>query len=103
MRTAIHVDFTPNVSATLKDDDDTFQFGLLDDFHRVRRRKQTRTAGRQTVPFRIIFRLIQRVVVVPRCSPWLERHPGLGRSAAPLTAAPAAATLTAANLTAAGT
>src|SRR4051812_31240405 len=80
------MDFAPHVRSAFKDDHDAFQFGLLDDLHRIRRCIQARATGRQAIAFGIVLGVVQRVVVVDRSRPRLERNPGLGRS----TTAPAA-------------
>src|SRR5438552_2056316 len=81
------MDFAPHVSTTFEDDDDALQLRLLDDLHWIRRRIQARTTRRQTISLGIIFGIVQRVVVVDRCSPRLERNPRFRRSATALTTA----------------
>ena len=87
MRPSIHVDLTPDMGGSLEHHDDALLFGDLDDFHRVRSGHQARAAGRQAVPFRIVFRLVLRVVVVDGRGPRLERHLRLTLRAPPRAAA----------------
>ncbi len=61
---AVHVDLTPDVRSAFEDHDDALVLWLLNDLHLVRRRHHPRTAGRQTVAFRVVLRFILRVVVV---------------------------------------
>src|SRR5213078_562110 len=64
MRPPVHVDLAPDVRGAFEDHDDPLLLRKLDDLHRIRRRHQARTAGRETVAFGIVLRLVLRVVVV---------------------------------------
>ena len=94
MRPPVHVDLAPDVRGAFEDHDDPLLLRKLDDLHRIRRRHQARTAGRETVAFGIVLRLVLRVVVVHGRRPGLERHLRLRFRAASAAAAgrPLAAT-----------
>src|SRR5207244_4027787 len=96
MRTAVHEDLAPDVRRALEDHDDALLFRQLDDLRRIRRGHQARTARRQAVAFGIVLGLVDRVVVVDRRGPRLERDPRLA-----LRAAAAASPATAGRATAA--
>ena len=87
MRTPVHIDLAPDVCAALEDHQDAVVFGLLDDLHGVRSRKQAGSAGRQAISFRIVFRIVQRVVIVNSRRPGLKRDPWLGGASAALASA----------------
>src|SRR5207253_2235249 len=74
MRAGVHIDIAPDVRRPLERHDDALLLRQLDDFHRIRRRHQTRTARRQTVAFRVVLGFIRDVVVVHRTRPRHERH-----------------------------
>src|SRR5437879_1555841 len=74
MRAGVHIDFAPDVRRPLERHDDALLLRQLDDFHRIRRCHQTRTARRQTVAFRVVLGFIRDVVVVHRTRPRHERH-----------------------------
>src|SRR2546425_25739 len=100
MRTPVHVDLAPDVGSALEGDPDALGFGALNELHWIRSRKQPWSAGWKTIAFGIVFGFVQRVVVVHRRSPRLERNPRFRRSSSALTAACGSSAFTAANLSA---
>src|SRR5215468_2011964 len=92
MRTSVHINFTPDVRATLIDYKNPLFRWDLDDFRRIRGGEHARTTRRRAHAFRVVLRFVHRMIVVNRSGPGLERHPGLGRSSAALTTAASAAT-----------
>ncbi len=93
MRTAVHIDFAPDVRGPLENHDDALLLRQLKDLHGIGSRHQARSARREAEAFRVVVREVLRVVVVDRRRPRLERHEWLGRSTAstaPSTAAFAA-------------
>ena len=74
VRAAVHVDLAPDVRRALERQDDALLLRQLKDLHRVRRRHQTRPAGRQTVALGVVLRFVGHVIVVDRRRPLHERH-----------------------------
>src|SRR4029079_13636069 len=86
VRTPIHIDLTPDVSAALVDDHDAILLRQLDHFHWKRSSHQARSTRRKTISFGIEFRQIDGVVVVNGGGPGLKGNVRLRRSARALVA-----------------
>src|SRR5215831_5206373 len=81
MRTAVHVNLPPDMSPSFEDDHDPLLIGKLKNLSGVWSPHQTRATRWKTITFRIVFRIVHRVVVVDGRRPWLERNPRLFCSA----------------------
>ena len=58
MRAPVHEDLAPDVRAAFKVHVDALQLRLLEDDHGVRSCIESRSTGRQAVPFRIVLGLV---------------------------------------------
>src|SRR5690606_31102571 len=72
VRTSIHVDFTPNVSATFENDNDAI--AILDDFCWIRGAHRARATWGQTETLWVVLHCILFVVLVHRTSPGQHRR-----------------------------
>src|SRR5262245_41379740 len=73
MLASVHEDLTPDMGAAFIDDENPFLVVQLNDFCRKRSAHRSWSAWRKAKTFGIVLSLIERMVVIDGCSPWLKR------------------------------